>query len=170
MKQLIKENLCHGDVLHCSSNGILGRCIKFLTRSKINHSALVIKIDDEVFICDSQKNGTNLKTLENWVKAYNYDYKIHRYKFNNPIWGRKIRIRALSKIGVTGYDFTSLVFWQPLYLLTGKWFGRTKEKAEKRMYCSEFVAWVHSIGFWWEENPDSLFKTLDQLGTFDLIE
>jgi len=170
MKNLIKEQLQNGDVLHCSSNGFLGRCIKFLTRSKINHTATILKIDNEVFISDSQKNGTNIKTLENWISVYEYDYKIHRYNFGSPVWGKTFRYRALSKVGVTPYDIPSLLLWQPLFLFTGKWYGRTEEKAEKRMYCSEYVAWCHKIPEWWEMNPDKLFKTLTETGNFTLIE
>lgn len=166
--QLSKQTLSHGDILHCSSNGFLGRCIKFVTRSTINHTAIVLLIDGEVFISDSQQNGTNLKTLENWNNAYNYQYKIHRYKFNSEKWGRSLRVRALSKIGITGYDFASLLIWQPIYLLTRKWYGRKEGKAEKRMYCSEYVGYCHDIPEFWKHNPDELFKVLSETGFYEL--
>lgn len=35
------------------------------------------------------------------------------------------------------YDFLGLFFWQPIYILTKKWYGK---KDNGRYYCSEFVA------------------------------
>lgn len=166
---LPKEKLVNGDILVCSSNGWLGKQIKRFTKSTTNHTALVINVSGVLMVIDSQKNGTNPKTFENWLSKYAYDYKVFRYHYGNADWGREIRKRALSKSGVTGYDFASLLLWQPWYLLTGKWKGRTKEQAEKRMYCSEFVAWVHEFPNWWTFSPGAVQDFCEKSIYFILI-
>ena len=57
-----------GDVAHCRSNGILGRAIRIFTRSHVNHTAMFIEIWGKIFVIESQKNGTNLKPFQEWVK------------------------------------------------------------------------------------------------------
>lgn len=162
---LRKENLKSGDVLHCTSNGWLGKIIKKFTKSKINHTALVIEVWGEIFIVDSQKDGTNLRSLDNWNKMFNYEYKISRpYNFSVDL-----RNRVVSKIGATPYDFISLILWQPIYILTGKWHGHTRKDAEDKMYCSEFVSWVYSLNNWWENSPQMVYEELLNDDRFKLI-
>jgi hypothetical protein len=153
---LPKERLQNGDSLICYSNGWLGRQIQRFTKSGANHAAKVIKVSGVLMVIDSQRNGTNVKTFENWLAEYGYNYRVYRYRYANPNWGKAIRERALSKAGVTGYDFMSLFVWQPWYLLTGKWAGRKREQAENRMYCSEYVGWVDELPDWWTLSPADL--------------
>jgi hypothetical protein len=166
---LPKEKLQNGDILCCTSYGWLGKQIKRFTKSTTNHTALVIKVSNVLMVIDSQKHGTNPKTFENWLAEYGYDYKVFRYRYHNVNWGKAIRGRALAKSGVTGYDFKSLLLWQPLYLITGKWHGRSKEEAEKRMYCSEFVAWVHELPNWWTMSPECVKKFCENSNFYVLI-
>lgn len=161
--------LKHGDILHCRSNGVLGRIIRKITSSDFNHSATVIKIDGEIFVSGSQSNGTNLKTFENWMHKYNYEFVVSRYKHTTQNWGKNYRKRALSVVGVTGYDYASLILWQPIFMLTKKWKGRKAEKAAKRMYCSEYVAFCHNIPNWFEMNPGMLYDFCLKSKHFDTI-
>ncbi len=144
-----------GDVLHCSSNGIIGRAIKKFTKSKLNHTALVIQIWDKLFVIDAQANGVNLKTFEDWVKVYKYKYKVSRPK----VWNKEMKIKAISKVGITGYDFASLLVYQPLYLLTGKWYGK-KKHADSKMYCSEYVSWVFNLPEWYANSPQDVYDKM----------
>lgn len=155
---ITKEKIQNGDILVCSSNGWLGRQIKRFTRSDVNHVAMAIKVGGVLMVIDSQKDGTNPKTYENWLKKYGYDFKVFRYTWANPQWGKSIREKALSKSGVTGYDFIALLWHQPRYLLTGKWKGKKGDDAARRMYCSEFVAWCHSLPNWWEMSPADVLR------------
>jgi len=163
------EKLQNGDILICSSNGILGRMIKLATRSTVNHVAMVIDVSGVKMVIDSQSNGTNVKTFENWKKEYGYKYVAYRYKQATPEWGKKIRAKALSKTGVTGYDFASLIIYQPLYLITGKWIGLKEEKAGNRMYCSEFVAWVFDFPRWWTYSPKDVENFLSDNEYYEKI-
>ena len=104
-----------GDVAHCRSNGILGRAIRLFTRSHVNHTAMFIEIWGKIFVIESQKNGTNLKPFQEWVKKYNYTYEISR-----PLeYTAETKERAMQKICTTGYDFRSLFLVHPIYQITG---------------------------------------------------
>jgi len=153
MKNLNNVELREGDILHCMSNGWLAKLIKFFTRSKINHTALVLNIYGKLFIVDSQIKGTNPRPLIEWAKKYNYTYEISRPK-NFSIGHKKL---AISAFGHTPYDFASLIF-QAWYQITGKWIGKTYEEAKKRMYCSEFVAYVFQMHKWWKMSPAKLYE------------
>ena len=150
--------LQNGDILHCRSNGVLGKAIRLASRGKFNHTAIVIIIDGEIFIAEAQNNGVNLKTFDNWQLKYNYDYVVSRYLFGSKEWGKAFRKRALSKIGVTGYDYVSLFVWQPVLQITGKWLGRKGEKAEKRMYCSEFAPYTHNVIDGFKMSPQAFYE------------
>jgi hypothetical protein len=46
---------------------------------------------------------------------------------------------------ITRYDFLGL-WYQIVYILTGKWKGNSFEKASERMYCTEAVAtWYNEV-------------------------
>jgi len=166
MEILQKSELKSGDVLHCTSNGVLGRLIQKFTKSRINHTALVIEIWSELFIIDSQKDGTNPRPFYEWVMKYNYKYKIHR----PTVFTKDEKFKAVSKWGHTPYDFASLLIWQPIYILTGKWHGRKEPRADGRMYCSEYVAWVFDLNHWWKLSPQAVFDSMVESGKFELIE
>lgn len=158
-------HLQEGDVLHCTSNGWLAKLIKFFTRSKINHTAIILKIGHHFFVADAQINGVNLKTIDEWNNKYNYQYIISRpKKFTSKNFNR-----ALDKCGITGYDFASLLF-QAWYQVTGRWVGKTKERAEKRMYCSEYVAYVLDLDKWWMKSPKDVYNTLIKSNDFITIK
>ena len=146
------ESLKNGDILHCYSTGFLPRMIRWFTGSRVNHTALVIELFDKLYVVDSQADGTNLRTVEGWDKKYGYNYLIHR----TPLFTEEQREKALSVIGTTPYDFKSLLWYQPVYILTGRWRGRRGTDAEKRMYCSEYVAWVFDLPNWWKASPEAV--------------
>lgn len=169
MTEYLNIELEPGDILSCTSNGWLGKMIQLITKSRISHSALVIDIWGELYIIDSQKDGTNPRKLDDWMKRYSYKFQVHR-----PIDGKfnikNIQKRALSKSGKTPYDFKSLLWFQPIYVLTGKWVGHTHEFAEENMYCSEYVSWVYNIGRFWEKSPADLFEYLNNnKNQFELV-
>ena len=147
--ELKKEQLKTGDILHCTSEGFIGRAIRWFTRSRVNHTALVIEVWNELFILDSQADGTNMRPISEWNRKYNYSYIIDR----PDEFTTKQRNKAVSVIGHTPYDFKSLLIYQPIYILTGKWRGKTKDAAKNRLYCSEYIAWVFNMPQWWKASP-----------------
>ena len=143
-----------GDILHCSGKRLVPRLIKAFTRSPFSHSALFIEIWGQPYIIDAQKDGVNVRPFKEWKAKYNYDYIIHR---NISDYDQKeLAKKALSKVGLTAYDFESLIFRQPFELMTGKWNVRKDEQT--KMYCSEFVAWVWGADASYRMSPKDLYE------------
>lgn len=150
---MMENKIKSGDILFCTGKSLLSKLIMKFTKSNYSHAALAIEVWGEICIIDSQKDGTNLRLLKEWGKNYKYKYDIVRpFSFTT-----EMKSRAIEKMGFTPYDFYSLVILQPLYLITKRWFGKRGEKAEKRMYCSEFVAYVFGIKDDFEMNPGGLY-------------
>ena len=163
----MKNKVKHLDVLSCYRDNILGKLIRWFTKGRVNHTALVIEIWGELFIIDSQVDGTNLRPLKEWENKYKYTYVIHRHKSHDvPSFARETSKRAISKSGNTPYDIGSLFWYYPRYIFSGKWKGKKSKRAEERMYCSEFVSWVFNVNYWWKMSPEALLKYLDLSGDF----
>jgi hypothetical protein len=149
------ENLKTGDVLHCTGARLISRLIMKFTKSKVSHTAVFVRIWGQPYIIDSQKDGTNVRPYNEWVKKYDYDYIVHR----NPLLidEKTFALKAFSKIGVTSYDFESLFLRYPWKILTGKWHYRG-ERETTRMFCSEYVAWTHNINHYYRLSPEDLLQ------------
>ncbi len=149
----------HLDVVFCKRKTLLSRLIRKFTKSDWSHVALVLNYNGTVLIADSQINGTNIKELSVWQKKYKYETRIARYSYKIlPSKQHDIEDRVHSVIGVTGYDFASLLIKQPIFLITKKWFGKRRNPAKKRLYCSEFIAYAFNIGKWWKMTPEDLWS------------
>lgn len=153
-----------GDILHCKGKSLLSKLIMFFTSSKFSHSALVVETWGQLYVVDAQKNGVNPRPLLDWIKHYNYDVKV-----SVPIVEFDVKafsIKCFSKVGFTPYDFVSFLVYQPYYLITGKWVGKTNENANGSMYCSEFVGWIHQSPNYWELSPKDIFNLFSQSANF----
>ena len=161
------NDLKAGDILSCEGNGLISKGIRLVTKSPITHTARVINHLGELYVIGSQLRGTNPIRLDNWLKKYEYSFHVHRDNYCDI---DEVSKKLMSKCGVTYYDFISLIIWQPLYIITGFWKGKSKGKAEKRMYCSELQAWVMKIKKWWTYSPVALFNYMNKhVGRFDYI-
>lgn len=145
-----------GDILHCTGKRVISKLIRLATKSQFSHSAIFIEIWGQPYVIDAQKNGVNLKPWDAWVEEYDYTFKVSR-KIYPAVEPKTFSMRALEKVGLTAYDFESLLIRQPWKLITGKWKSRGK-KEEFKMYCSEYAAWCHDIPKWWEMSPDDLYN------------
>lgn len=156
-----------GDVLLCSGKGFMSSAIRFFTGSFITHTAQVIRIYDKKYIIDAQKDGINVRPINDWQKKYNYCFFIFRNI--DPAFDKyKFSAKALSKSGITPYDYPSLIY-QIYYQITKKWIGRTKEKAEKRMYCSEYTAWLLDMDEYWEKSPEDIYELMFLRKDYELL-
>ena len=155
----IQKQLKAGDVLHCTGSSFLAKAIQIFSRSRINHSAVILSFWGVLFVMDAQARGVNPMKLSDWMKKHKYDFIISR-----PVAESfdlvKFSKRCMSRSGITPYDYPSLFFFQLRYQLTGKWKGKTEVQAEKRMYCSEFVAWAYELPEWWKLSPEDVFKAM----------
>jgi hypothetical protein len=84
-------------------------------------------------------------------KEYGYDYIVMRKP--KAIAEKKIATKAMSKVGLTAYDFEGLLLKQPIELLTGKWHKKPSNHEQDKMYCSEFVSWVYGLNDSYRMSP-----------------
>jgi len=155
------QNLETGDILHCYKDAFIANHIKAFTKSKYNHTATVLEIYGRLYVIDSQKDGTNIRPLTDWLKKYKYSFDVTKAHFNKRKKEEYSR-KALSKAGVTKYDYVSLLLWQPIYIVTGKWHGKKEESAQKKMYCSEYIGWLHDVPNYWEKSPQDIFRFFEK--------
>lgn len=148
-------NLKTGDVLHCRGKRLLSRLIMWTTKSKWSHTAIFIEIWGQPFILEAQREGVRPINYYEWLKKYGYYFEVSRNEYlmvNDHDWS----LHAMSKSGVAGYDFVSLLIRQPIHLLTGKW---KKQKVEDdRMYCSEYAMWCHYVTKSYRMTPQHVYE------------
>lgn len=149
MRNLIQT----GDILLCRGKKPLSKAIMVCTKSQFSHAATAIWINDKLFIIDAQRDGVNIRPYEAWLEKYKYDILIFR---NPKLDDDLFQDRALSKIGITAYDFEGTFIRQPIELLTGIWKKRKDE--DRRMYCSEYVAWTNRIPEFYSMSPEDLYQ------------
>lgn len=154
MSTKVINELKTGDILHCRGNRLLSKLIMKFTKSRFSHTAIVIECWGQLYIVDAQKNGVNPRPIKEWLKEFGYYFEVSR---PSVIENKEVSIKAFSKVGSTKYDFISLFWYQPKYILTGKWKGKPSETADSRMYCSEYVAWIYEIPNWWKLSPQEVF-------------
>ena len=138
-----------GDILHCTGKGILARAIMKFTKSPFSHTAVFVSVWGQDYVIDAQSDGVNLRPFEAWKEKFNYQYRVTRVA---NVDEKPFALNALSKAGVTAYDFISLVIKQPISLITGNWREERKDPT-KKMYCSEYAAWCHGIKHFNRMNP-----------------
>lgn len=147
------ERIQTGDVAMCTSNSLLGKLIMWFTRSRFSHAALFVWIDERLFVIDAQKDGVNLRPFSAWNEKYKYQVTILRSP--EKLIPIHLKNRAMTKIGTTAYDFVGLILRSPIELITGKW--KKDPNPEKKMYCSEYVAWVYKIEESYRMSPEDLY-------------
>lgn len=155
-KKIILEDC---DVVFCTGNSWISKLIKWWTKSEFSHVAFFVELEGLPFIVDAQKDGVNVRPLEEWRKKYNYkETVLYDPLINDEAKGIRKK-RALKKAGVTPYDFLSTVIKQPFKLMFGRWLKSKKDEDEK-MNCSEFQSYILYVDNWNEISPAELFHIL----------
>lgn len=168
-----KEHLQTFDILHCHnpfkwykpwrwlSLAIRSfQKIRFGKYAWSGHTAMIIvDSDGEVWVYEADPKVKKTK-YEDWCR--DIEVSITRYPIHylyESILNRHFVFNYAESMLNTKYDFLGLIVWQPIYILTGKYFGK---KDNGRYYCSEFVAKMinNFIGFYddsYEINPSKLY-------------
>lgn len=141
--------LQNGDILHCSGNKLLSGIIKHVTNSVFSHTALVLEINGMIFICDSQKDGTRIRSISKWEKDHNYKYVVSR-----PINEPKDLINKVEPYLNSRYGFIDLVR-HLIYRYTKIWLGSRRE--DKNLVCSEFVMRVYGAKDAYKKTPQDAY-------------
>jgi len=160
-----------GDFLSCTGKRTLSKIIKKVTKSEITHSAYAIDVWGELYIIDSQKDGTNPRKYDDWCKTYDYKVIVHRPLNKSKEQIKEEHKKAMSKSGKTPYDKVSLIIFQPIYNFFGVWLGKKGAKAIKKSYCSEFTAWLEGIPDFFLYSPAMFYEYMlnnNQYETFEL--
>jgi len=156
-----KEDLRTGDILLVSSKSWIARQIQFFQKNKWNHAGIVVEIWGEWYICESDKRGICLTKLSDYINS-NKELMICR-----PTWSydeKNLSKFMMPYCGHVKYDYTSLLFYQLIYQVTGKWMGKKEDKATNAFYCSEWAAFVHHtfdegvFPHWYETSPKDIFE------------
>jgi len=156
-KEKRKERLLqldHLTVLSCIGSGFIPRLIKWFTKGKFSHTAILFHYGNEVLILDAQKGGFEFKTVDKWIQVYNYQFVALKCPYGS-LRKHSISQKAMLLIGKE-YDFTSFLFRFPRQKLI-RFFNKfrrykkveqpaiTEESMIKKLYCSEVVS--HLYGF-----------------------
>lgn len=147
-----------GDIGLVKSKGFLPKAIRLFMNvykktqglptlsETYNHAFVIINIWDNLFVVEAEAKGVVIQPFELTYK--NKD----NVKYKTPIKPySEAEVEKISKLAATlvfetrRYDFISLLVWQPLLVLTGKWYGSKNNKATKRFYCSELAATLANL-------------------------
>ena len=126
--------------------------IRLVTKTNINHVYIFVKNWDKVFVNEAVETGVKSVPFKDRLK----DNYIEVYKYKGVINEKGFATTANDFLGHTGYDFSSLFLFQLWFQITGKWLGRTEDKATNRMNCSEYIAYLYKLENWWLYSPDML--------------
>ncbi len=148
-----------GDVL-CTATPVgwspiswLCGAIRKVTGSAWSHCAVVVELWGRLYVAEALATGIVVRPLADWPR----DVAVCVMRPVGQVDVPDFCTRAMSKVGHTGYDYSSLLWYQLVYQLTGHWIGRTSasRKAADRLYCSEYVGWLYQTEFprWWCASP-----------------
>jgi hypothetical protein len=111
-----------------------------------SHGFIIIEFEGQIYVAEAIRKGVTISLFEK-----EYGGKKNYILFEPKVPWTPDEIKKLShaaiesSFNVTRYSFGDITF-QILLIITGKWFGPTGNRAEKRMYCSEAVAtWINKV-------------------------
>jgi hypothetical protein len=138
---------------------LVGFLIRKITKTYWNHASfLTYAPGGQKFILESDINGVVAIPFKDWAK----EQTIAIYDFD---YGQAEINKAWGKVGVTKYDFASLLWFGLVRSLTGKYYGFTVErKAAKKFYCYEYLAWVMGMPNYYNILPNEFIKQIEDMG------
>lgn len=175
-KIILKNRLQVGDVILVHNRfrllhplTWLSALIRFFCKNPYNHCGIITLNDfGNLAVNQSLASGVNHSSFQSCFKGEKI--KILRYKHIKELYKKfdyQIHKRFNSKIG-TPYDYFGCLLHQMvkqsfemLDLPVKVWIGLHGEKAAKRFYCSEYVAWCLCNPDWWQVSPDDIDKDTD---------
>lgn len=117
-----------------SSNELISKIIRFLTNSKVSHSAIGLELDGVKYFLHADTKGVNLVSRSNFLKE---DYLIDEFEVIPNI--EEEVFCGLRYIGKK-YDYTGLVGFLPMMLFRIFGIKITNILNNKSSYfCSEFI-------------------------------
>jgi len=148
MKYLEKKDIQDFDIMLSATDSWLSKMIRFFIRNKASHAAVFFKLDNMLYVYESEKHGLTNTDFSHYMTS-KYRIWVARPKVRpTPKQKKDLLHLAVSTAGHKTYDYANLLIHQPVKIITnwifGKplWVGRKKKKAGKHFVCSELVAYV----------------------------
>ena len=162
-----------GDIYLVRSSSLLARAIQFWMKVYVNrnrkvtdfipnHAATVIDIWGVKMVAEANAKGIEAKyTAEEYIKKN----KIAVMRINEEVAEDWSKYASQYFIIPHRYDIFNFVY-QMIMILTGKWVGPKGHKAERRIYCSEYVAILLDKCYdlydtTYDKNPIDIYLTKD---------
>lgn len=126
----------------------------------VGHTAIAVRVKDTIWVYEADPK-VMVTEYSKWAK----DKKVSVTRLPVEMWighgvnPTDIYLDCEKELG-TKYDYLGLLFYQPIFILTGLWIG---PKKDKRVYCSEFVARILDKNFklfpnTYEINPAKIWE------------
>jgi hypothetical protein len=131
--------------------------IQIATRCYYNHVAITAMYLGELWIIEANSKGfVPYMSWDNYQNRIGSKIEIAVLERIEPI--NKINAyKRMREISGKGYDYWSLIWFQLLFIITGKWTGHTGDYAKEKVYCSEAGAYIMNIKNWWTFSPRMLW-------------
>lgn len=142
---------------------ILAPLIRYFTKSKYNHVAMVHVFGETKVVVEADAKGFRQTCLlKDWIKTHNH-YKVLRKKNIDEIEISQMNIR-MRDILYKKYDFANTLFHQLVRILSkkDKWIG---DASYKRVNCSEAVAYIMDEPYYYKYLP----KDFDNNNRYTLV-
>lgn len=163
------------DVLHVHSpfnwkkpQRYLAAAIRFMQKLRYgpeaayySHTAIAVWHGSELYVYEADPEIKKTK-FKDWVmdKELCITRIPGKFYVNHGTQSKEeLKTIIKSKLGLR-YDYFSLVFYQILLILSGKWYGT---KNSNSFYCSEFTSWIMYVGTgllenWYSMSPARSYR------------
>lgn len=108
--------------------------IRIFCRTRYNHCGVIVKNWGVPVLNEAKAIGVVSTPVD--IALNNKEVVIRR--FRGLVDEKEFAIRANSYLGKTPYDFWSLFIVQPVFIVFGKWIGKSGKSADKKHNCSEY--------------------------------
>lgn len=116
----------------------LSACIRWFTKSYWQHTGCIIVLEDNIFVIEADPTIRPIK-WDNFCKNKIVQISAPNLTFNE----KQLKHVLLSKSGGE-YDYAGTLVHQAIYQLSGVWLGHTEGFADRKLYCSEYIAWAYN--------------------------
>lgn len=138
----------------------LSKAIRRFTKWRYNHAGVFVEVWWKMCIVEAERNWVRMKY--SWEEYKERSWREFAILESKKVTDRDVWLLTLPFVWAQKYDFLSLLIYQPIYQLTGRWFWR-KNDWENRFYCSEFAAYIWNELFWildewYKISPQDLYR------------
>jgi len=155
--------LLTGDILLYKSQTLIGKLIRYFSKSNYSHASIAFDSWGTVLIAEADSKGVIPNTIVDSIKGC--EILILRPKFE--VDPKMLDIMITLELGKHKYNFFLLLFMQLVYQLSNKkiwlYWGQHGKKLRKTV-CGQFCEYIYneynnSFPNWETATPQSLFES-----------